>query len=273
MDNLKEMILQRAKDNGFTNFDIDHPKTWCEKMQWLQLHDDVKLRAKCADKIGVHEYCFSKIGKDLCVPILKIYKTPDDIQFSELPKQFVLKCNHGYAFNIICRDKSQFDEKECRNKIRKWLDTPFGQNSIEPHYLFINRKCYTEKFIENAGQLELTDYKFLCFNGIPSYVQIINGRHESDFRLNYYDMDFNFVNISRKDIGNNPNKLDKKPEHFELMKEYAQKLSSEFKFVRVDFYEVDNTVYLGEMTFTPATGFIKWTNPSVDRIFGDMIKL
>ena len=35
------------------------------------------------------------------------------------------------------------------------------------------------------------------------------------------------------------------------MKKYATKLSRPFKFVRVDFYEYNDEVRLGEMTFLP----------------------
>lgn len=273
MKNISLEILKKAQERGFKNFDIKQPKSWCEKIQWLQLNDNIELRAKCADKILVHDYCVEKLGKDICVPIIKIYVSPKEIDFSELPDKFVLKCNHGYAFNIICRDKRMVDEDECKQKIQQWLNTPFGEKSIEPHYLKINRKCYAEQFIENPGQIEVTDYKFVCFNGNPTYCQILNGRHTEDFHLNYYDINFNFVNISRTDVKNNPNKLDTKPSQFELMKEYAKKLSEDFRFVRVDFYEVDGTVYLGELTFTPATGFIKWTDPSIDKKFGEMLKL
>ena len=39
------------------------------------------------------------------------------------------------------------------------------------------------------------------------------------------------------------------------MLKYAQQLAEPFKFVRVDFYEIDGKVYFGELTFTPAGGF------------------
>jgi len=272
-NDIKQKLQQKAQSRGFQNFNIDSPKTWCEKMAWLQINDNIELRAKCADKVKVHDYSVEKLGKDICVPIIKIYNSPNEVNFSELPDKFVLKCNHGYAFNIICRDKSKLNQTECQSKMRQWLNTSFGESSIEPHYLKIERKCYAETFIENAGQLEVTDYKFLCFEGNPTYAQVLNGRHTSDFHLNYYDMDFNFVNMSRTDVISNPNKLDKKPEHFEQMKEYARKLSEDFHFVRVDFYEVGGVVYLGELTFTPATGFIRWTDPNIDRMFGNMINL
>lgn len=271
--NTKQLLLNKAQQRNFSNFNIDTPKTWCEKMQWLQLNDDIELRAKCADKILVHEYSQEKLGKDICVPIIKIYDSPNNIKLQELPDKFVLKCNHGYAFNVICRDKSKLDIQKTKNDLQKWLNTPFGEKSIEPHYLKIKRKCYAEQYLKNDGYLELVDYKFLCFNGKPTYLQILTDRHTNNFHLNYYNMDGKFVNISRVDVKNNPNKIDVMPSQFELMKEYAAELSKDFRFVRVDFYEVDGIVYLGELTFTPATGFIKWTDPKIDRMFGDMIKL
>lgn len=270
---LKQKIIKKSKLRGFQNFNIDNPKTWCEKMQWLQLNDDIDKRAFCADKIKVHNYSIEKLGKDICVPILGVYNSQDEINFDELPNQFVLKCNHGYAFNIICEDKLKLDINETKEKLKKWLNTPFGEKSIEPHYLKIERKCFAETFLKNNNKNSLTDYKFICFEGIPTYCQIINNRHEENFYLNYYDMNFNFVDICRTDVKNNPNIIDEKPYQFELMKEYAKKLSNGWHFVRVDFYEVDGVVYLGEMTFTPACGFIKWTDENIDRMFGNMIKL
>lgn len=272
----KEKTLAIANHLGLENFNIDDPKTWCEKMAWLQIHDDIYLRARCADKINVHKYSIERLGKDICVPIIKIYDSPDDIVFSELPNQFVLKCNHGYNMNIICRDKSQLNEDECKEKLKTWLNTRYGTGTWlqQPHYLKIEPKCFVEKYIENKGQQELIDYKFWCFNGEPRFVKVCSNRNSSDFCLNYYDMNFNFLpEICQQNVPNNPSISIKKPENFELMKEYARALSFGFPFVRVDFYEVDGVLYLGEMTFTPCGCFIKWTNPNIDRIFGDMIKL
>ena len=253
---------------------MDNPKTWCDKMQWLQLYDDKnELKTKCADKLLLHEYSIEKLGKDICVPIIEVYNSPDDINFSKLPNEFVLKCNHGYNFNILCKDKTKLSESECIANIKKWLNTPFGESNIQPHYLGINRKCYAEKMLHNDEKEEVTDYKFVCFNGKPTYLQILNDRHTKNFHLNYYDMNGNFVNICRSDVPCDPSKLDVMPVNFNLMKKYAAKLSEDFRFVRVDFYEENGIVYLGELTFTPATGYIKWTDSNIDKMFGDMIEL
>lgn len=267
---LKEKSLKRRN----LKLDLKNPVTVQDKISWLIVNDDCnELKAKCADKILVHEYSKEKLGDDICVPILKIYNSPNEINIDELPEKFILKCNHSFNKNIIVRNKKDFDINLAKKNINKWLSEPFGIKSIEPHYIEIERKCYSEKLLEQVGYKEITDYKFICFNGKPTYVQIINGRHTPDFHLNYYDMNFNFVDICRQDIKNNKEKLDKEPFGFNLMKEYAEKLSQDFRFVRVDFYSVDNVVYLGELTFTPAQCFIKWTDDNVDKIFGDLLVL
>ena len=64
-----------------------------------------------------------------------------------------------------------------------------------------------------------------------------------------------------------------KPKNYELMVEYAKKLSADFMMVRVDFYEIDGMVYLGELTFTPANGKQIFKNSNADKLIGDMLKL
>ena len=140
-------------------------------------------------------------------------------------------------------------------------------------YYPIKRKIFAEQFVKDKNEGELTDYKFLCFNGEPKYCQVINDRDTKDFHLNYYDMNFNFVDICITDVPNNKNKLDKKPNNFEQMKEYAKKLSQDFNFVRVDFYEINDKVYLSELTFFPASGFFSYKNKKTDLMLGNMLNL
>jgi len=271
MNNIKQLLLNKAKQRKFQKFDIDKPQTWCEKMAWLQINDDIELRAKCADKIRVHEYSLEKLGKDICVPIIKVYDSPNNIKLDELPNKFVLKCNHGWNMNIVVDHKDIKEEMQYKQQLKNWLETPFGLRSVEPHYLHIKRKCFAETHIGNP-----LDYKFWCFEGVPTYCTIngnIGNNGGAPYTINWYNMDGKIENICRIDHPNNLDWIDPMPQHFELMKEYATKLSQDFHFVRVDFYEVDGVVYLGELTFTPATGFIRWTDPKIDRMFGDMIKI
>lgn len=51
-----------------------------------------------------------------------------------------------------------------------------------------------------------------------------------------------------------PSETISKPDNFELMKDLASRLSKGFPQIRVDFYEVDGKVYIGELTMTSACG-------------------
>ena len=273
--NWEEYCLSKKEDlqKMFPNENIDNPKTLSEKLQWLKIYDSTYLKAFCADKITVRDYCKEKLGIDLCIPLLKIYNKPEEIEWNILPNQFVIKCNHGSAMNIIVKDKKTVKKDNINKTLNKWLSIKYGDLSYELFYNLIKPKIIIEPYLEDKENGALTDYKFLCFNGEPKFVQVINDRNTKKFHLNYYDMNFNFVDISRTDIPNNKNFLDKKPSQFELMKEYATNLCKDFKLVRVDFYEINKKVYLGELTFIPASGKLTYKNPDTNLKFGNMLKL
>ena len=256
------------KRHGYT-YDIDNPKTIQEKIQWLKIHDSTPLKTKCADKIKVHEYCKEKLGEDICIPILKIYNSTDEIKWSELPDSFVLKCNHGSGMNIIVKNKKEVSEDVSKQKVRKWLATDFAfQNGYEMQYHNIERKTYVEKYMWDETQKKsLYDYKFWCFNGIPKFYTINDGFGHGD--IMYYDMEHNELNpycIKSTEYNSVPPEFDK-------MKEFAKKLSEDFKFVRVDFYYVGGKIYLGELTFTPGSGLFIYKDSKYALKFGEMLNL
>lgn len=259
----------------------DNPKTIQEKIIWLNIYDipwsdeyNMPLKSLCTDKILMKEYVYNILGENIAPSTLFVYNNTNEIEWDKLPSKFVIKCNHDCGSVVICRDKSNFNKEKCILKLNKYMSIdPTFNIGFESHYHWINRKILIEELLEDAQHNILKDYKFICINGNPIYCQVLSDRFTPTFHCNYYDMDFNFVNISRIDIKNNPNLLDKKPNNFDLMIKYSKILSSTFKFVRVDFYEVNNKVYLGELTFTPAGGLFKYKNPEDDILVGDMLKL
>lgn len=265
--------LNEFMEKRHLNFNIINPTTIQEKIQWMKIFDSTSLKTKCADKIKVHDYCIEKIGKDLCVPILKTYNSTNEIDLNELPEQFVLKCNHGSGMNIIVKDKKTLDIHSTKAALNKWMNTDFAfQNGFEMHYHDIERKIFAEKFIGKLDD-DIPDYKISCFNGIPKLIQVMNNRYTSTLTINYYSNDFKLLEISRNDhpanfrIHNNP------PKNLKLMLKYAKLLSKDFKYVRVDFYEIDNKLYLGELTFTPGSGIFRYNNASDEKFVGDMLDL
>lgn len=251
--------------------DLENPRTIQDKLMWLNIYEPNKLKCVCADKLRLRDYCLSVIGKDLCIPLIGIYNKV--INFGGLPNQFVLKCNHGSGMNILVKDKSSLDEKAAINQLNEWLKMDFAfQNGFEAHYHDIQRKVFVERYMEAFGDIPY-DYKISCFNGEPKFVQVIGERFNSGRHMNYYDLDFNYIPMSRLDFENDKESNDKKPEHLEEMIEYARKLSKPFKYVRVDFYEIEDRVYLGEMTFTPGACAFRYVNPEDEIKVGDMLNL
>lgn len=263
--------LNACKSKGL-NIDLNNPKTIQDKLTWLNIYDTNPMKSFCADKIKVHEYCKDKLGKDICIPIIKVYDKPQDINFDELPDKFVAKCNHGSGMNIIVKDKKTANKKEIIDKLNTWLGRDFTfQNGFEAHYHDIKRKCFVETFMDD-GNTSLYDYKFWCFNGEPKFYTINDGFGHSKW-MYFYDMNQNKLSLKRTDYRGEASKEVKQPSKFGEMVEYAKKLSEPFKFVRIDFYEINGVVYLGELTFTPGVNYFRYTNREDEIKVGNMLKL
>ena len=230
------------------DFNWQNPITFTEKIWWLKIFDSTFLKSFCADKITLHDYSKQVLGKDICIPIIKIYENPKDIEYDKLPDKFVIKCNHGSGYNIIV-NKNKLNKSEIENKLNTWLNEDYAYKyDCELHYHLIKPKIFIEEYKEN-----LEDIKIFCFNGIPKFCQV--DRHFQEHRMNFYDIDWNYMPwLCRTAYPSNPNIIDKKPEQLTEMLELAKKFSKDFKFVRVDLYPRKEGIYLGELTFTPGGG-------------------
>lgn len=100
--------------------------TFQDKLNYLIIHEDPELKSNIVDKIKIHQYSKKILGKDICVPILKVYENIDDINLDELPRKFVLKANHGSGMNLLCKDKLKFDINMAKNKLKEWKNINYG---------------------------------------------------------------------------------------------------------------------------------------------------
>lgn len=224
-----------------------------EKIQWLKLYDDDPRKTRLADKYLVREYVKEKIGEEYLIPLLGVWDSFDEIDFGKLPDRFVLKTNHGSGSNLIVKDKSKMDKEKAKEFFDKWMNTDFAyQNGFELHYHGIPRKIIAEKFLESQDE-DLTDFKFMCFDGHISFIWVDTGRFH-EHKRNLYDRDYHLlpVKIAYK---NDLNRYIEKPENFDIMIRLAEKLASGFPLVRVDFYNIRGKIFFSEMTFTSTSGY------------------
>lgn len=224
---------------------LKDPKTFNEKQNWLKLYDRNPLYTDLVDKYRVKAFVSRTIGEEYVVPCYGFWESVDDVDFDSLPQQFVIKCNHDSGGVCICKDKSQFDVAAAKAKLRRGMNDDFFKYSRVWPYKNVKKGILADKYLDDHVGTELRDYKWWCFNGEPKVMYCTN--KAKDVYENFYDMDFNSLDISHGFRRFEPEI--QKPVEFELMKDLAAKLSAGIPFVRIDFFDVEGHVYFGEFTF------------------------
>jgi glycosyltransferase involved in cell wall biosynthesis len=228
---------------------LNNPETWTEKLQWMKLfYRDPKI-AVCTDKFSVREYMVELGHVELLNELVGVYDSAEDIDFHELPRRFVAKATHGSGWNLICTDKDALDWKSSKRLMNSWLKLNLFVFGREWNYKDLEPRIIVEKFLD---QNPLIDYKYICCSGEPILIQVNhdrNERHYVDFyTLGWEKREFTYMGFEASDF------ILPRPQQLDRMIELARELSASFPFVRVDFYDVDNRIILGEMTFFPSSG-------------------
>ncbi len=249
---------------------LDNPQTFNEKLQWLKLNYLPKnpLVVQCADKFKVREYIKQKGFEEKLVPLLGDWDSAGKIDWSKLPKKFVLKCNHGCAYNILCADKDSFDKENAVRQLNTWMKEDFGAFNIERHYSKIIPHITCEEYLGD----NITDYKYFCFNGEPKFIYVSTDLvHDRQAQIGFFYLDGSKMPLKRDDYTDIPS-VDL-PSFFNEMTNMAKILSQDFPFVRVDFFIANNRFYFAELTFTPSACMMPFNPDKYDLEWGQMIDL
>ena len=269
----KKFIEKMFKATMDYPLNLENPKSFNEKLQWLKLYDRNPLYTKLVDKYKVREYISEKIGEDYLIPLLGVWDDPEEIDFDSLPNKFVLKCNHNSGLGMcICTDKSKIDIKKVKNELKSGLAQNYYLNGREWPYKNVSRKIICEKYMTDETGKNLRDYKFYCFDGKPKIVGIYQDRNsDKETTGDFFDMNFEWVDLK---FGM-PNALNKpqKPQKFQEMIKIAEILSEGIPEIRVDLYISNNKIYFGELTFFDGGGFDKIEPLEWDYKLGSWIKL
>lgn len=266
-------IRKRYKEIFNKEIDLDHPKTFNEKLQWLKLHDRKLQYTKMVDKYEAKNYVANNIGEEHIIPTIGIYEKFEDIDFNKLPNQFVIKCTHDSGGLVVCRDKSRLDLMSVKKKINKCLKRNYFWTGREWPYKDVVPKIMIEKYMHDNDQHELVDYKFYCFNGEPKFLYVSEGLEDhSTAKISFFDLDFKMCDFGRIDF-KRFTIAPKRPKEFQNMIRIARQLSKGISFLRVDLYEIHGKIYFGELTFTPNAGLMRFDPPEWDEKIGDILVL
>lgn len=251
--------------------DLKHPKTFNEKLQWLKIYNRNPQYTDLVDKIKVKDYVKNIIGEQYLIKTLGVWNKFDDISFDSLPNKFVLKCNHDSGSVVICKDKSSFDMDTARKILTRALKENFYYRGREWPYKNVERKIFAEEYID-AKNGELTDYKFMCFDGKVKLIFTCTDRFSGDgLKVTFFDREWNKMPFERhypSDRNDIP-----KPECLDTMIEFAERLSADIPTVRIDFYENNKNIYFGEITFFPGGGMEEFNPEEWDLEIGKWVVL
>ena len=275
---LKKMFKERM---GYS-LDLDNPKTFNEKLQWLKLHDHNPLYTTMVDKYAVKKYVADKIGEQYIIPTLGVWEHFDEIDFDKLPNQFVLKCTHDSGSVVVVSDKSRMDKAVAKEKLENGLRYNYYYWGYEWPYKNVPPRIIAEKFMveskQNCTNLQLAshgliDYKIHCFNGYVDSVMLCLDRGTSDTKFYFFDREWRLKRYNVRGQKAPENFTIPKPPNMEEMFSIAETLAEDFPFVRVDLYSIAGQTYFGELTFYPQSGFDSNLLRTTDEYWGDLIDL
>ena len=268
-------FLFRARTGRKLN--LEDPKGFHEKLQWLKLYDRRPEYTMMADKVAVRAYIAEKLGEEYLIPLLGVWNDPEQIDFESLPEQFVLKCNHNSGLGMcICKKKSELDIEKVKRDLARGLKENYYLSGREWPYKNIQRKIIAEAFMVDSTAEELRDYKWYCFNGVPEFCQVISDRSKCE-TIDFFNPSWEHMEFTGLSEPGNPYPKSKDPvaapHTLEQMKEAASILSQGIAFARIDLYEVNGKMYFGEITFFPASGLGVFEPEQWNYYLGDRIVL
>lgn len=249
---------------------LNDPKRFSEKIQWYKMHYRNPTMHQCVDKFLVREYVKNKGLESLLVPLIGKYDNLEQIDWCSLPKSFVIKTTHGGGgLNVVvCKDKDNLSMNEVFEKL-SYSPYPVKTNTLgrEWAYYGLQPGIVIEELLINKEnpQAGIDDYKLFCYRGQVKYIVVDVDRYV-EHKRNFYDRHWNNLNVT-SDCPAADREIER-PQHLDDMIMFAETLSDDFPFVRVDLYYVDGKVYFGELTFYPWSGYVQYTPDEADYAFG-----
>lgn len=270
-----DKLYIKLQYKNFTDkkLNFNNVSSFNEKIQWLKLYDRRPEYSMMVDKYEVREYISNVIGNKYLIPLLGVYNNFDEIDFDTLPNQFVLKPNHTSGDVYICKDKTKIDYKTLQKEIKQWLKKRYYLVHREWPYKNISPKIICEKYMVDKTEDELKDYKLMCFNGEVKCTFVCSNRNSlTGLNIDIYDSDWNLMPFERPSHPNSGILVDR-PRNYKKMIKYAELLSKDIPFLRVDFYEINGDLYFSELTFYPGSGLESFKPDSYNDLLGSWLKL
>ena len=254
---------------------LKNPKRFNEKLQWIKLYDRNPDYTIMVDKYLVKQYVTDKIGSEYVIPLLGVWERAADIDFDKLPKSFVLKCSHDSCGLVICPDKAHLDVTDAKKRLKRSLKNNYFLSYREWPYRNVKRRIIAEEYISDSDSedgRDLPDYKVLCFNGKPVFIEVHKGRFLGSHTQDWFDTSWKPVNISQPGLERSSSPI-QRPVFLGKMLELSAVLAEGIPEVRVDWYYANKHLFFGELTFFDGSGFVRFNPDEYDFKIGELLVL
>ncbi len=251
--------------------ELDPPRTFNEKLQWLKLHDRRPEQTRWVDKYEVRKLIAGLVGEDHLFPLLGVWDRAEDVDFDRLPDRFVLKCTHDSGGTVICRDKSRFDVRAARRKLAAGLKRNYYWAGREWAYKDVRPRIIAEPLMADESGTELKDYKFFCFDGEPRLIQVDFDRF-ANHKRNLYDLEWRYQPFQLM-FPTDPGRVIPKPANLDEVLAFVRRITPKVPFMRTDLYLIGRRIYFGEFTLHHGGGAEPFQPESYDEQLGTWIRL
>lgn len=248
-----QYAIEWTKKN-VTNVNLENPQNIVDRINWCKIYDKDERKPLWADKILAHQELSLSSLKDIVISPAYIYINTEFTldMFNHLPDgKWFFRCNHGSGWNMRFEKKKGNNPTYLIAKLNEWLSLNYAYiGGYEWQYENINRGIIVQP---DLGQL--LDWQFWCENGEIKYIQLSRklGKNLEEF-ICFTDSSCENTDMY---IGIKPMRfklLSKEKETYKKMKPIVEQLASDYKFVRVDLYSINEKVKFSELTFSPCSG-------------------
>lgn len=254
--------------------DLKHPVTFNEKLQWLKLHDRKREYADMVDKYEVRKIIENSIGAEYLIPCYGVYNSFEEIDFSSLPDQFVLKCTHDSGSVIICKDKTEFDRAAAKQSLDASMKRNYYSTYREWPYKYVKPRIIAEKYMIDESGDDLKDYKVMCFNGEAKVIEVHENRFTKgkEHTQTFYDRNWNKLTIIQEGLMYVTDER-RAPAQLDKILALSEELAKDMYHARIDWYIINDKIYFGEITFYDGSGFETFPNKEDNVYLGSLLKL
>jgi len=253
-----------------TALDLETPKTFCEKIQWLKLRYREPSWTQLADKRAVRAFVAERGGEEFLNTLYFAGDSLDEVSRETLPEAFIVKCTHGSGWNIVVSSESRVPWETVVERVRYWTTINYADLWREWVYRDITPGVIVERWLPPDTPWGLLDYKIFCFGGKARYVQVDLDR-DTVHKRNLYDLDWCRLPV---EIYHPGSAVDiPRPQNLDCMLGLSERLAEGLPFARVDLFNHCGQILFGEMTLFPGNGLTFFRPANYDRIFGDQLVL